>query len=206
MSIESFDFTTASVRDIYALLISAIVPRPIAWVTTLNKQDGVNLAPFSFFNGVSSRPPCLVFAVSRKRDGSKKDTLLNIEHHREFVTHLATEDQATAVNETSAELAYGESEVTRAGLTTAPSTQIKTPRIIEAPIAIECKLQQTLDIGGAHAGAATLVIGEMLILHASAEIFSNGQIDPEKFKPLSRLGGTLFGKTREIFSIPRPKV
>ena len=202
----SFDFNSIKPKDVYGWMVNLIAPRPIAFVSTLNIDGGLNLAPFSFFTGVSSSPPCLVFAVTKKSDGSKKDTLVNIERTGEFVVQTIHEAIASEANETSIELPYGQSEITSTGLNTIPSQWIKTPRIAEALAHMECKLEKLVDIGAGGMGSSTLVIGRILGCHVSHSILLPDQnsIDYKKFNLVSRLGGPYWQKGGEPYFLPRP--
>jgi flavin reductase (DIM6/NTAB) family NADH-FMN oxidoreductase RutF len=201
---HSHDFTKLEVRDVYRILVASIVPRPIAFVTTIDEKGVTNLAPFSFFNGVSSNPPYLVFSVARMPDGTKKDTLRNIEKVGEFVVNSAEEDFVEQVNATSATLPYGESEIEKVGLNTIPSIWIRPPRIAESAIQMECRLDQIVEIGNAEAGGAALVIGKVLGVHIADRVMENGEIDYEKLKPVARLGRDQWLRGGEIFRLRRP--
>ena len=136
------DISTASVTDVYQALIGVVTPRPIAWVTTVSPNAVVNLAPFSFFNVFGANPPIVVFSPGLKPDGSKKDTLRNIEATGEFVVNAAVAEWAVQVNASSKELPPDESEVTFTGLHTTPSVMVKPPRLAESPVHLECKVRQ----------------------------------------------------------------
>ena len=133
------DVSQAPFLDVYQTLVSVVTPRPIAWVTTIDRDGRVNLAPFSFFNAFGANPPVVVFSPTLRRDATKKDTLLNVEATGEFVVHAAVASLAEKVNATSRELPYGESEVEYVGLHTVPSLKVKPPRLVESPVAMECK-------------------------------------------------------------------
>src|ERR1700732_1060041 len=124
--------------DIYRLLISSVTPRPIAWVTSVDREGRVNLAPFSFFNAFGADPPVVVFGPNRKKDGSKKDTLANIEAMGEFVVNVAVAKLAEQMNLSSKELPYGESEIELTGLSVVPSRKVTPPRLAESPLHMEC--------------------------------------------------------------------
>src|SRR6185295_8619634 len=126
-----------SPNDTYKLMIALITPRPIGWVSTLSPAGVPNLAPFSFFNGVGAFPPTVVFSVVNRGDGSKKDTLLNVEANGEFVINIASYDLREQVNGSSAELPYGVSEFERCGLTPEPSVRVRPPRVREAKAHME---------------------------------------------------------------------
>lgn len=221
-----FDPSQMSGRDIYRLMIGTIVPRPIAWVSTLSRNGTVNLAPFSYFNGVTSRPPLVMLSIGQRRvadtDGAThdaaathdegrprmvrvdKDTLRNIERTRELVIHPAIESQAEAVNASSAELPYGESELQRAGLHTAPSHEVAVPRVAECPVAMEARLHQIIRVGD-H-GQNALVLARIVKWHVEESVWDaeHGRVDVDKLAPLSRLGANLWGHTREVFGLQRP--
>jgi len=202
---KTFDLNKMNVPEVYKLMISAIIPRPIAWISTQNKKGQINLAPFSYFNAVSTKPPCIAVSITYKKDGEKKDTLINIEETGEFVVNSSTENLATQINETSAALDYGIDEMKKAGLTAIPSTLISPPRVKEALIHMECTLLKSLKLGEPKLGGCKLIIGEICAMHVDESILINGNIDPKALKPLSRLGGLYYGKTNEIFELPRPK-
>lgn len=201
---HSHDFSKLAVREIYRILVASIVPRPIAFVTTADENGVTNLAPFSFFNGVSSNPPCLAFSIARMPDGSKKDTLVNLEKNGEFVVNTAEEEIADRVNAASESLPYGVSELERIGLNAIPSTWIRPPRVAESAIQMECRLEKTVEIGEAGAGGATLVIGRILGVHVADRVIENGEIRYEKLKPVARLGRDEWLRGGEIFRLRRP--
>src|SRR5271155_4951937 len=132
------DVSTADVVSVYQALVGVVAPRPIAWVTTIDEHGRVNLAPFSFFNAFGANPPIVVFSPTLRRDGSKKDTLLNLEEVGEFVVNAAVEDLAEKLNATSAELPRGQSEAEFAGLSLAPSAKVRPPRVVGSPVQLEC--------------------------------------------------------------------
>lgn len=162
----------------YFLMTSTIVPRPIAVVGTLNKDGTDNLAAFSYFNAVSSEPPCILFSVTPSRTG-KKDTLVNIEREREFVVHIAQASQVKIVDQTGESLPYGESERAKLGLTLKKSDWIKTPRTAEFKVAYECVLEKFVEVG-----KSTLVIGRILGAHVDEDLL---QSDPDSGKKIPRV-------------------
>jgi flavin reductase (DIM6/NTAB) family NADH-FMN oxidoreductase RutF len=190
--------------DIYRLLISCVTPRPIAWVTSIDAQERVNLAPFSFFNAFGADPPIVVFAPNRKRDGSKKDTLANVEATGDFVVNAAVASLAAEVNLSSKELPHGESEVELTGLSLAPSKKVKTPRLAESPLHMECVLRQVLSIGDKQL-SANLVIGEVVLFHIDDRVLDEQRrIDPRKLKTIARLGASYYCHTSDLFEMQRP--
>src|SRR6478752_6505087 len=193
------DVATTPVVDVYHTLVGVVTPRPIAWVTSVDTAGRLNLAPFSFFNAFGANPPVVVFSPTNRRDGSKKDTLLNVEATGEFVVHAAVASLAEKINATSKDLPPGESEVEYAGLRTTPSVKVRPPRLVEAPVAMECKVRQIVPIGSG-AIAANLVIGEVLVIHVDGAVLdANGRVDPRKLKTVARLGQDYWCHTADLF-------
>jgi len=200
----TIDPTTTPVAAVYQALVGVVTPRPIAWVTTLSAQGTVNLAPFSFFNAFGANPPVVVFSPTLRRDGSKKDTLRNLERLGEFVVHSAVAPLAAAVNLTSRELPPEESEVALAGLSTVPSTRVRPPRIREAPTALECVVRQIIPCGTGPI-AANLVIGEVVLMHIADDVLDeHGGVDPRRLRTVARLGGAFWCHTSDLFQLQRP--
>jgi flavin reductase (DIM6/NTAB) family NADH-FMN oxidoreductase RutF len=198
------EVATANVVDVYQVLVGVVTPRPIAWVTTLSPSGVVNLAPFSFFNAFGANPPIVVFSPTLRRDGSKKDTLLNLERLGEFVLNAATAALAEKVNLTSKEVPPEESEVSLAGLTTVPSVKVKPPRIAESPVNFECVVRQIIPCGTG-AIAANLVIGEVVMMHISESVLDDKQrVDPRKLQTVARLGQDYWCRTTDLFEQKRP--
>lgn len=198
------DPSIAAVPEVYQYLVGIVTPRPIAWVTTLSPNGVVNLAPFSFFNAFGANPPIVVFSPTLRRDGTKKDTLLNLEKHGEFVIHAAVASLAEKVNLTSKEIPSDESEVSLAGLTTVPSIKVKPPRIAGAPVAMECVVRQIVPCGTGPI-AANLVIGEVVMMHIADDVLDGkGGVDPRKLKTVARLGGAFWCHTSDLFEQTRP--
>ena len=198
------DVASANVVEVYQLLVGAVTPRPIAWVTTLSPTGVVNLAPFSFFNAFGANPPIVVFSPTLRRDGSKKDTLINLELLGEFVINAATAPLAEKVNLTSAEIPASDSEVSLAKLTTLTSVRVKPPRIAESPVNFECRVRQIIPCGTGPI-AANLVIGEVVMMHIADEVLDDkGRIDPRKLQTVARLGGDFWCRTTDLFEQKRP--
>jgi flavin reductase (DIM6/NTAB) family NADH-FMN oxidoreductase RutF len=186
------------VRSLYRTLAGAVVPRPIAWVST-RSPDGVdNLAPYSFFNVVSVAPPVVMFAPVDDEDGLK-DTPANVRETEEFVVNVVTEPLAAAMNETSATLPHGESEFDRAGLDRAGSTAVDAPRVADSPVAFECSLYEMVSVG-----ASTMVLGEVEWVHVADEVTTDGKLDVEKIDAVGRLSGSGYVRTTDRFSMERP--
>jgi len=200
----SIDATKLDVVSSYKLLIGSIVPRPIAFVTTLSENGTVNAAPYSSWNLVASRPTTIVFSISVKPNGEKKDTLRNIERTQEFVVNTVSDWMVEAMNHCSIALPYGESELTQVGLTAVPSEVVAAPRIKESPIHMECRLHSRLEVGDGGAGSATLVVGEVLRFHIHKPAYYDGKIAVEQIRPVSRLGGLRYALVGDSFELPRP--
>lgn len=198
------DIASANVVEVYQALVGMVTPRPIAWVTTLNPAGQVNLAPFSFFNVFGANPPIVVFSPTLRRDGTKKDTLLNLERTREFVLNIANERLAEAVNGSSKELPADESELEFVKLTARPSSTIKTPGVAESPGQLECVVDRILPFGHGPI-SANLVIGRVTWLRIDDRVLgADGRPDPLRLRAIGRLGGDDFCRTTDVFSMTRP--
>lgn len=198
------DVATADVVSTYHHLVSIVTPRPIAWVTSVSPAGVVNLAPFSFFNAFGANPPIVVFSPTLKRDGSKKDTLRNVEATGEFVINVVTSSLAEKANLSSKELPPDESEIELAGLHTTPSTKVKPPRLVESPVNLECKVRQIIPCGTGPI-AANLIIGEIVYLHIVDSVLDEqGKVDPRKLKTVARLGQEYWCHTSDLFELKRP--
>jgi flavin reductase (DIM6/NTAB) family NADH-FMN oxidoreductase RutF len=198
------DTTSSDVLVVYQALVGIVTPRPIAWVTTIDDQGRVNLAPFSFFNAFGANPPIVVFSPTLRRDGSKKDTLLNLEAVPEFVLNAAVEELAAKMNTTSKELPRGQSEAEFAGLALEPSFKVRPPRVAASPVHLECRVRQLMSIGDGPI-AANLVIGEVLLIDIDDAVLSpTGRVDPRKLRTVARLGGNFFCRSTDLFEMERP--
>jgi flavin reductase (DIM6/NTAB) family NADH-FMN oxidoreductase RutF len=198
------EVATADVVSVYRALVGIVTPRPIAWVTTVDQEGHVNLAPFSFYNAFGANPPVVVFSPTLRRDGSKKDTLQNLQAVPEFVLNAAVEDLAEQMNMTAKELPAGESEAAYAGLSLEPSTKVRPPRVAESPIHMECRVRQIIPIGDGPI-AANLVIGEVLLIHIDEKVLdAQGQVDPHKLRTIARLGGDFYCRSIDLFEMKRP--
>lgn len=196
---------TMSWRDAYKLMIGSILPRPIAWVSTISPDGVPNLAPFSFFTAVAANPMTICFSPLRRGgDGGKKDTLHNIESTGEFVVNIVSESLAERMNLTSADVAPEVDEFETAGLTPAPSAVVKPPRVGESLVAYECKLLQVVHVGGAEAGAGALVLGTVLRLHVADEVLEEGRIKLDVLQPVGRMAGNDYVRCTDLFSMRRP--
>ena len=194
----------ASSRDVYRQMICCIIPRPIAWVSSISVDGVPNLAPFSFFNGVGANPPSIVFSPVNKRDGSRKDTVVNIEATREFVVNVVSFAQAGKMNGTSAEYAPEVNEFAACGLSEAPAERVAAPRVKEALVHLECVLDRIVPVGSGPL-AANLVIGRIVLIHAEDSVLDeHGMIDPGNLDAIGRLGGNAYTRITERFDIARP--
>lgn len=192
-------------RTAYKLIIGAIVPRPIGWVSTVDAEGVPNLAPFSFFTAVCANPPTLLFCpMIRSTDVATKDTLENVRQTGEFVVNAVTDSLGPAMNLTSTELPPGANEFVLAGLTPTGSQAVRAPRVAESPIHFECVTNQIVDIG-AEAGAGSVVIGRIVHIHVDDSLLIDGdKIDQTKFEAIGRLGGPLYARLEDQFAMERP--
>jgi flavin reductase (DIM6/NTAB) family NADH-FMN oxidoreductase RutF len=188
-------------RDAYRLMISILVPRPIAWVSTQGQDGSFNLAPYSFFNGVGGTPPTIMVAMGQ-RQGKPKDSLRNIQQTGEFVVNIVGAELAQQMNLSSGEYPPDVDEFALAGLETAPSIDVRTPRVALAPAAMEVKLSQIVPVEGT---SYTMVIGRVLRYHLREGLLRpNGLVDPKLLNPLARLGGDEYALLGDIFELKRP--
>lgn len=192
------DPAALSSRDSYRLMISCIIPRPIAFVTTLSREGVTNLAPFSFFNGVSSDPPVISIAVATKRDGSKKDTWRNIEETGEYVVNVVVPELMDAVIVGARELPHNVSELDLSGLRTLPSAKVKPPRLADSPINLECTLLKIVEVE-----ETALILGRVAMVHAKDEIVEGGRVDPRRLTFVGRLGDDLYCRVNDLFERKR---
>lgn len=194
----SFNTQETEFGDNYKFLIGSILPRPIAVVSTKNVDGSNNVAPFSFFTGVSAKPFIVAFCpLIRTSTGEKKDTVINIEREKEFVINFVTEENADLINSASAELPYGEDEFKYAGLTPVDSEMVQAARVKESPIHFECKLRDILSYGD-KPGAGTLITGEVVKVHIEDRLFDSGRIITKEFKPMGRGAGNDWFKTDSV--------
>jgi flavin reductase (DIM6/NTAB) family NADH-FMN oxidoreductase RutF len=183
-----------------------VIPRPIGWVSTLSSEGVVNLAPFSYFNGVADRPPVVILSFSGQHvEGGAKDTLSNIEASGEFVVNMVTEQLTDAMNTTCADLPRDVDELALAGLTAAPSRLVKPPRVAESPAHLECKYLQTVNLPADDpANPNTTVFGQVIGVHISEEILTDGLVDFDKYRALARLGYMDYSVVDNHFTLLRP--
>lgn len=198
------DLAALAPREAYQWMIATILPRPIAWVSTISPDGKTNLAPFSFFQGVTSNPPTLLFIPVNNREGGKKDTVRNIEQVPEFVVNLVPDALAEKMNACSALLPYGESEFEAFKIASAPSERVRPPRVADAPVSFECSLDRIVLVGEGPL-AANVVFGRILLAHVSDAVLTlDGKPDPAKLDLIGRMGGEMYSRTRDTFSLKRP--
>jgi flavin reductase (DIM6/NTAB) family NADH-FMN oxidoreductase RutF len=204
ISMLSIDPTSMSERENYKFLIGSIIPRPIAFVTTVSKNGVLNGAPFSYFNIVSSNPPMISLSIQRSA-GRQKDTARNIIESKEFVVHIVDEHNVEKINQTAASLPPDQSEVNLANLTPVDSVKISVPGVKEAKIRMECSLEHSLELGGSNTPGCDFIIGKVVQFHIENDIYEKGRIDSKGLAAVSRLAGNHYAKIGEIFEIERPK-
>ena len=194
------DPQTLESTAVYKLLISSVVPRPIAWVSTIDAAGVPNLAPFSYFMAITDSPPTIAFSCS-PRAGGRKDTLRNVEAAGEFVVNIVDDDRAEHMNLTSGEYPPEIDEFALTGLTPAPCVKVEAPRVAEAPISMECKVVRILPVGKAH-----LTLGEVVQWHVRDDVYdaATGRLDMHRLRPVGRLTGNLYSHIHQIFEMKRP--
>lgn len=197
-----FDFSQLSAMDRYRLMASAITPRPIAWVTSQSAGGARNAAPYSFFNMMGADPPIVVIGMMRRADGTHKDSAANLLATGEFVVNLVSEADAPAMNLTCIDAPPGIDEIALADLATAPSLAIAPPRIASAPVAMECRVYQTEEIG-----TTTLVIGQVLHFHVQDRFYdpASRRIDTPAMHLVGRVHGSgFYARGTDLFELQRP--
>jgi flavin reductase (DIM6/NTAB) family NADH-FMN oxidoreductase RutF len=198
-------------RELYNILINCVAPRPIAWVSTLSASGQPNLAPFSFFNCVSAKPPLLAFSPSLRApqepnlasSGEPKDTLRNIGETKEFVINVVTFELIEPMNLTSGEYDASVNEFALAKVRPEPSKVVRPPRVGESPVSFECKLYRILEFSPDPGGGA-LVIGEIVALHIDDAYLKDGRVDRNSLDLVGRMGGLQYTRTRDRIELARP--
>ncbi len=200
----SFDLDAMPRREGYPLFLTAVVPRPIGWISTISPSGVRNAAPFSWFNAVCAKPYLLVVAVARQRDGSPKDTSRNARDTGEFVVNIVGEGSAPVMVQSSAEYPPDVDEFSELGLTAVESESVKPPRIGESPIHLECELERTIDLGE---GAVDLLFGRVRRMHAAPGVLAeDGRVDAERLRPVARLGRDEYAVIDRVVRHARPAV
>jgi flavin reductase (DIM6/NTAB) family NADH-FMN oxidoreductase RutF len=199
-----FDTETMAHEDAYRLIVGAVLPRPIAFVSTLGPTGVANLAPYSFFTVVCASPLTICFSAMRRgQAGSKKDTLLNIEANGEFVVNVVDESFVQQMNAASADFEHGVSEFEQTGLTPIASTVVAPPRVLESPINMECRVHQLVAVSD-QPGGGTLVLGRVVRMHIRDDLLAERRIVTERWQPLGRLAGATYARVSDRFDLPRP--
>ncbi len=184
----------------YRLIVGCVVPRPVAWITTVDEQGRVNAAPFSSFNYVATSPPMLAVNIARRPgSGGVKDTARNIERSGEFVVNVATEHNMELMHRSAAEFPPEVSEIEALGIPVLASRHVRAPRIALSPVQMECRLDQVVRLGR---GINTLYIGEVVAFHLDREVYDGHRVDSVALRPIARLGGPLYAGLGEIFHRP----
>lgn len=200
MSTRTFDFADLAGRDQYKLLTGLVVPRPIAWVTSLDANDVLNAAPFSFFNVLSSEPPIIGLGLEPRPDGSLKDTAANIRERGEFTVNIVSNALVEAMTVCAITFPHGVEELTEAGLTPAPGFKVATPRIAEARAALECRVFQLIALPTGR----TIVLGEVIAAHVADAIVNDRlHVDAHGLDAVGRMGGAAYATTRYLFDLDR---
>ena len=194
------DPSTVPPGDFYRFMISVVVPRPIAFVSTISPDGQLNVAPFSYFNAITNQPPLLGISINRRK-GVPKDTLRNIEQTGEFVVNTVDEPLGARMVRTSGDWPDDVDEFELTGLTPVPSDMIKPPRVGESPVSMECRLHRLIELG-----STFFVVGEIVRAHVKDEVLTDGRVDIGKLRPLGRLGGNGYSVVRDVIHIARPQV
>jgi flavin reductase (DIM6/NTAB) family NADH-FMN oxidoreductase RutF len=196
---RSFAASDLSAAEAYALLVGIVVPRPVAWITTVNAAGTVNAAPFSCYTFVCNRPPILAVNIGRRGE-TLKDTAANIAATGQFVVNVATEDTLPQMHASSAEYAPADSEVAALGLETTASLHVTPPRLVCSPIAMECRIERLLELGEQKSG---LLIGEVLAFHVAEALLTGNRVAVDRFHPIARLGGPHYATLGRVISQPK---
>ena len=208
-SMQTFDPAECRPDQVYKLMSGIIVPRPVALVSTVDAGGVANLAPFSFFTGVGSVPPTVLFCPTLRRAGAggpgqRKDTLSNVEDTGEFVVNVVSEAIAAAANATAAEVAPEVDEFKLAGLTALASEAVRAPRVAESPAQMECRLMQVIYTSKA-AGSGVIVLGEVVRFHVRGDLVEDFRVDPAGLDAVGRMAGNAWVRTRDRVEMIRPK-
>jgi flavin reductase (DIM6/NTAB) family NADH-FMN oxidoreductase RutF len=194
---------SAGFPNVYKVMVGSIVPRPIAFVSTVSPEGIYNLAPFSFFTAASANPPVVCFCPLRNAQGRPKDSLTNIERTGDFVVNIVSEEFIRQMNVTSAEFPPDVDEFQVSGLTPVPSDLVKAPRVKESHVSMECRLFRIFEISNKPSGGS-IVTGEIVRLHVDDAYIDNYRIDPEKLNAVGRMAGITYVRTADRFDLARP--
>lgn len=197
--------STSDWRPVYRLLTSLVVPRPIAWVSTVSADGLFNLAPFSFFNAVCANPPTVLFCpMLGGRTGGPKDTLINLREVPEFVIQVASRELAEQMNLCSGEYAPGVDEFELAGLTRVPGRRVSVPHVGEARAYMECRLREIIPVGEGP-GSGSIVLGEVVLFEVEDSVLLEGEVQMDELAPIARLAGADYCTVEHRFSLQRPE-
>jgi flavin reductase (DIM6/NTAB) family NADH-FMN oxidoreductase RutF len=204
----SLNPANCEIRQIYKLMTGIIVPRPVALVSTLDRNGTANLAPFSFFAGVGSNPPTVLFcpsvrAATPSHPDMRKDTLRNVEETGEFVVNIVSEAIAAATNASASEVPPEVDEFVLGGLTPIASDAVRPPRVAESPAQMECKLMQVIYTNRAP-GGGVIVLGEVVRFHVREDLLENFRVDPAGLDAVGRMAGNTWVRTGDRFELIRP--
>lgn len=201
-----FDCSTLSASTLYPLLAGTVVPRPIAWVSTIDVAGRSNLAPFSFFQLVSDAPPTLMISVNRKADGQAKDTSVNVQATQQLIVHLVSPSQLALMNASAANFAAGASEIDALQIPTVAATMVKPPRLADCLVSFECELV-SLTPYPADAASCDIILAKVLCLHIDDALLGpDHRLKHDQIDWLSRLGGQWYGHSQQPdnFQLARP--
>jgi len=201
MRIDTADLTPL---DGYRLMTSLVIPRPIAWVSTVDADGRANLAPFSFFQGVGGDPPTVIVSIARHPEGERKDSGANALASGELVINIVSEDLLDQMNATSSDVLPGVDEFELAGVTKAPSTYVTPPRVAEAPASFECRVTTTVPVCRPP-NDYLLFVCEIVAFHVRDSLMVEGRVHPEDLRPLLRLGGSGYARMGEVLHRQRPQ-
>jgi flavin reductase (DIM6/NTAB) family NADH-FMN oxidoreductase RutF len=193
------DASTLDRQAAHELLKGCVSPRPIAWISTLSADGVANTAPYSCFTFVALVPPMVCFSVEPRPDGATKDTLRNAEFTGDFVVNLVPEELAAAMNASAEGFPPEISEFSKVGVTAAASERVRSPRIAESPVNLECRVGRIIELG-----QSSLVIGEVLVVHVRDDLYRDGTIDVARLRPVARLAGNEYCRLGEVFELDRP--
>lgn len=197
------DLSQLDWMEAHELLVGAVLPRPIAFVSTIGADGVNNVAPFSFFSSISVKPAYVGFSIGRYRDGRKKDTLVNIEFSKDFVINIVTEELVDAMNQASKDYPSDVDEFKEVGLTAVKSDLVRSPMVAESPINMECQLVKILEFGETPR-INHFVIGEVLRVHIKDNLWIDNRIKADRLRAVGRLGGELYCRTTDMFEKKRP--
>ncbi len=197
------DPATTEPVNCYKLLIGSITPRPIAFVSSVDRDGVFNLAPFSFFTAISGNPPVIGFSPMVNLEGRRRDSRNNIEARGEFVVNIVSEEFVEKMNATAVDVAPEVDEFELSGLTPLTSDVVCAPRVAEAHVSMECRLIQVVEISDKVLGGA-FVIGEVVRFHVDDALFDNFRLDPDQLRTIGRMGGNTYARTNDRFDLPRP--